>query len=34
VKVEVVLKDMGGGENGANAWLVLKYSLTCPRTKL
>jgi hypothetical protein len=26
MKVEVVLKDMGGRENGANAWVALKYS--------
>jgi hypothetical protein len=34
VKVKVVLKDMGARENGAKAWVVLKYSPTRPRTRL
>jgi hypothetical protein len=34
VKVEVVSEDMGIRENGAKAWVVLKYSPTCPKTRL
>jgi len=34
VKIKVVSKDVGVGENGAKAWVALKYSPTHPRTKL
>jgi hypothetical protein len=34
MKVGVVLKDVGVGENGAKVCVVQEYSLTCPRTKL
>jgi hypothetical protein len=34
VRIKVVLKNMGVGENGAMAWVVLKYSYALPRTKL
>ncbi len=29
-----MLEDVGEGENGAKAWIVLKYSLACPKIKL
>ncbi len=32
--VEVVLEDMGVGENGAKAWVALEYSLAHPETRL
>jgi len=34
VKAEVVSKDVDVGENGAKAQVALKYSLTCPKTRL
>jgi hypothetical protein len=34
VIVEVVLEDMGAGENGVKAWVVLEYSLAHPKIKL
>ncbi len=34
MKVEVVLEDMGVGENGAKTQVVWKYSFTHPKTKL
>ncbi len=34
MKLEVVLKDMGVGENDAKTRVVQKYSPTCPKTKL
>jgi hypothetical protein len=34
VKVEVVLKDVGVGKNGAEVDVVQEYSFARPRTKL
>jgi hypothetical protein len=34
VKVEMVLKDVGEGKNGAKVHVVQEYSLAHPRTKL
>jgi hypothetical protein len=34
VRIEVVSKNMGVGENGAKAWVILKYSHALPRIKL
>jgi hypothetical protein len=34
VKAEVVSKDVGVGENGANARAALKYSFARPRIRL
>jgi hypothetical protein len=34
MKVNVVLKDVGVGENGATTWVACKYSFACPKTKL
>ncbi len=30
----MVSKDLGVGENGAKAWVVIEYSLACPIIKL
>ncbi len=34
VRAKVVLKDVGGGENGANVQVALKYSPAHPKSKL
>jgi hypothetical protein len=34
MKAEVVLEDMGAGENGAKVQVALEYSPTCPKTRL
>ncbi len=34
MKIEVVLEDMGVGENGAKTQVVWEYSFTHPKTKL
>jgi len=34
VKIEVVLEDMGVGENGAKVQVAWEYSFTHPKTKL
>jgi hypothetical protein len=34
MRAKMVSKDVDVGENGANVWVVLEYSLTRSRTKL
>jgi hypothetical protein len=34
MRIKVVSKDVHAKENGAKAWVVLKYSHAHPRTKL
>jgi hypothetical protein len=34
MKIKVVLKNVGAGENGAKTQASQEYSPTCPRTKL
>jgi len=34
VKIKVVLKDVGVGDNGAKVQVVQEYYLACLRTKL
>jgi hypothetical protein len=34
MKVKVVSKDVGVGENGAKTWATQKYSLTFPKVEL
>jgi hypothetical protein len=31
---KTIQEDVGVGENGAKAWVVLEYSFTCPKNRL